>query len=107
VQLAALVVDLGPEPPGSVVLPPAPHGAHPSAAKLAALTLADEAAAVATAAGHAVETFEHDAVRAARHPLAVVGSGLATARSVGRFVAPVTRQYSKLLGSRSTNRLVA
>jgi WS/DGAT/MGAT family acyltransferase len=107
VQLAALVVDVGPESRSGVVLPPVPEGGHPSAAKLAALTLADETAAVATAAGHAVETLEHDAVRAARHPFAAVRSAFATARSVGRFVAPVNRQYSRLLGSRSTNRLVA
>jgi diacylglycerol O-acyltransferase / wax synthase len=107
VQLAALVVDFGPEPPGEVVLPPPPEGQHPSLAKLAALTVADETATVASAAGHAVGALEHDTVRAARHPLALVRSGFATARSVGRFVAPVTRQYSKLLGSRSTNRLVA
>lgn len=107
IQLVALVVDTGPQPERRVVLPPPPAGQHPSALKLAALTLADETAAAAANAGSAVETLEHDAGRLVRHPVAAARSTIATARSVVRFVAPVMHPYSSVLGPRSTNRFVA
>ncbi len=107
VQLAGLVVDDTPEPSHPVVLPPPPDGHHPSLAMLTALALADDTAAAAAAAEHAVGALEHETVHALRHPVSAVRSTLATARSIAKFVAPVNRQYSKMLGERSTNRLVA
>jgi diacylglycerol O-acyltransferase / wax synthase len=106
VELASLVVDDGPEPP-AVVLPPPPDAHRLSLAKLTALTIADDTAAAAVAAEHAVEALERDTLKAARHPLSAVRAAIGTAVSVGRFVAPVSRQFSPMLGERSTARMVA
>lgn len=106
-QLAALVVDAGPEPSARAVLPPPPDAHHLSAIRLAARTVADDVAGTAAAAGHAAEMIEHDTIQAARHPAEMVRSTAATARSVARFVAPIVTQHSRLLKARSTNRMVA
>jgi diacylglycerol O-acyltransferase len=107
VQLARLVVDAAPEPVRTVVLPPPPAPTHLSTAALTVLTLADDTAALFGAAGQAVEAVERDAVGAVRHPLAMLRSALGTARSVVRFVAPVNRQMSRVVGRRGTVRVVA
>jgi diacylglycerol O-acyltransferase len=107
IQLAALVVDEGPESPQSVVLPPPPEPHHLSTLRLAALAIADDTAAVATAGGQAVETFGRDTVKAARHPMRTFRSTLGTADSIYRFVAPISHQFSTVLGERSTNRALA
>jgi diacylglycerol O-acyltransferase len=107
VQLAALVVDPGPEPEQAVVLPPPPEGYHISRAKLTALTLADDTTAAAAAATHMVEAIEHDAVSAIRHPLSAARSSVDALRSIVRFVAPVNRPCSPVLGERGRARVVA
>ncbi|HZC73379.1 MAG TPA: wax ester/triacylglycerol synthase domain-containing protein [Jatrophihabitans sp.] len=107
IQLAALVVDVGPEPDRSVELPPPPAGHGLSSARLAVLALADDTADVAAAAGEAVGAIEHDAITAARHPASTLRAMLGTAQSVARFVAPVNRPHSRLLGQRSISRSVA
>ncbi len=106
-QLASLVMDVGPEIPTSVELPPPPDGHPASPLVLTALTLADDAAEAAEAAGHVARAVPAESLRAARHPLAVLRSGVATARSIGKFVAPVNKPLSTLLGERRTNRLLA
>src|SRR3954453_10702352 len=106
IQLVSLVVDLTPESP-ALVLPPPRDGERSSAVKLAVLALAAHPAPAAAAAGHAVEVFERQAVTAVRPPAALARSTAATARSVGRFVAPVGRRHSRILGKRRTNRFAA
>jgi diacylglycerol O-acyltransferase len=106
-QLAKLVVDTTPDPPHDVVLPPPLPAPHTSLAKLTALTLADDTAATVAAAGHIAEAIEHDSLAAVRHPLVVARTTLGTLRSVARFVAPVNRQISPVLGRRGTTRVVA
>jgi diacylglycerol O-acyltransferase / wax synthase len=106
VQLAALVVDPSPEP-RPVEMPPAPEGHPSSLVKLTALTLADDAAEAAAAAGHVVRSAPRDSVRAARHPVTVLRSTVNTARSIGRFVAPIARPLSPVLGERRTSRVLA
>jgi WS/DGAT/MGAT family acyltransferase len=107
IQLASLVVDDTPDASRSVVLPPAPEGYHMSRTKLTALTLADDTAAAASAATHAVGALEHDAVEVVRHPLSAARSTVNAVRSIVRFVAPINRPYSPLLGDRSRTRVLA
>ena len=90
VQLAALVLDGGPEP-GCITEASAPPAARH----------------LATEAVKAVEAVEQDAVQVVRHPLSSARSSIATMRSVARFVAPVNRPCSRMLGTRSTDRFVA
>src|SRR4051812_9450321 len=92
-QLAALVVDPSPEPQ-LVELPPVPEGHPASLVKLTALTLADDAPEAAAAAGHVVRSVPRDSIRAARHPVSALRSTVRTARSIGRFVAPIARPLS-------------
>jgi len=106
IQLAALVVDPSREP-RPVELPRVPEGHAASRVKLTALTLADDAAEAATAAGHVVRSVPRDSIRAARHPVSVLRSTVRTARSIGRFVAPIARPLSPVLGERRTSRVLA
>jgi diacylglycerol O-acyltransferase / wax synthase len=107
IQLAEFVVDTGPDERSSGPLPPEPE-AHPvSATALAAHSLGDDAAEAASAVAHVVRALPSGLLGAVRHPVATTRGGLATTFSIGRFVAPVNRQASKVFGQRRTGRLLA
>jgi diacylglycerol O-acyltransferase / wax synthase len=106
-QLAALVVDLGPEPGTVEPLPPEPPGAQASALTLTARSLTDNSVELASAAGKILRALPGGVLAAARHPRSAVRDAAATTASVGRFVAPINHQFSAVLGQRRTARLLA
>jgi diacylglycerol O-acyltransferase len=107
VQLAALVVDAGPNGSPAGPLPPEPQAHHVSAAALTAHSLGDDALEAANAVAHVVRGLPRGLFGAARHPLATTRDSVATTFSIGRFVAPINRQASKVFGQRRTGRLLA
>ena len=107
VQLAGLVVDPGPDAVDSGELPPAPEGHAPSLAELTGRSLVDDLVEAVGTAGRVARALPGEAIRAVRHPRTTSRDAVAAAVSVGRFVAPVNRQFSGLLGTRRTGRLLA
>jgi diacylglycerol O-acyltransferase len=106
-QLAALVLDDGPESP-TLELPPTPPASHsPSGIELAARTLGGDAKEAIGAANRMLRSLPGGVMSSVRHPLARVKRVVAGTVSVGRIVAPVNRQLSPLLGDRGTRRLLA
>jgi diacylglycerol O-acyltransferase / wax synthase len=107
VQLAALVVDAGPDAGPRQPLPAEPEAHHVSPASLTAHSISDDAVEAAGAFAHVVRALPGSAVSAVRNPFAAARGGMATTFSIGRFVAPVNRQASKVFGQRRTGRLLA
>ena len=106
-QLAALVIDAGPDSPRLGPMPPRPQGHPLSTAGLTARTVGDEAAEVASVATRMLRSAPGGMVGALRHPAATAKGIAATTVSVGRIVAPVNRQLSKMLGQRGIRRRLA
>jgi diacylglycerol O-acyltransferase len=107
VQLAALVVDTSPDEAPREPLPAEPEAHHVSSAALTAHSISDDAVEAASAFVHVVRALPGGAVGAVRHPFATARGGMANTLSIGRFVAPVNRQASKVFGQRRTGRLLA
>jgi diacylglycerol O-acyltransferase / wax synthase len=107
VQLAALVVDEGPEPAQLDPMPPEPHGHGMSPVGLTTRSAADDAVEAAAAAARILRALPAGVVHAARHPVSAAQDAIATTRSIGRFVAPVNRQFSTVLGERRMTRRLA
>ncbi|HET6878023.1 MAG TPA: wax ester/triacylglycerol synthase domain-containing protein [Jatrophihabitans sp.] len=106
-QLAALVVDFGPEPPALDEAPPAPEGRQLSSLDLTVRSVADDTVEAAGAATRILRALPAGMLVAARHPVSTVRGAVATTTSIGRFVAPVNRPLSPVLGKRRTSRTLA
>ena len=107
VQLAAMVIDGGPNPQPTGPMPPEPSGHRLNPVTLLAHSLADDAAEAAIAAGWALRSVPRHVVRALRNPVAEARDDVAQTFSVGRFVKPITRQASHVLGPRDMTRQLA
>jgi diacylglycerol O-acyltransferase len=107
IQLAALVVDAGPDEPRLDPAPPPPLGVEPSALGLAARAVADEVQSGAVAAAQLTRALPGTVVGALRRPVGAARTLVRDAVSVGRFVAPVNEQFSTVLGRRQTGRVLA
>ena len=107
VQLATLVVDAGPEPTPLGPVPPEPQGHALSALDLATRSVGDDALEASSAAIRVVRSLPKDVIHALRHPRDATKQALAATASVVRFVAPVNRPFSTVLGKRRTGRMLA
>lgn len=107
VQLAALVVDPGPESPPLEPAPRAPRGHALSTIELAARTLTDEAAEFTAAAGRVARSAPGGVAHAVRHPREAAHDAVAATLSIARFVAPVNHASSTVLGERRLGRQLA
>lgn len=106
-QLAALVVDIGPEPRPLEPLQPEPPAYHESGLSFTARSVADNAVEAASAGARMLRAMPGGALAAARHPRSAVRDALALTTSVARFVAPINHAYSSVLGERRTGRMLA
>ncbi len=106
-QLAALVVDPGPEETPVGPLPDVPAGAEASDLAMAASTLAGDAREALSAGTRVMAAAPSALASAVRHPLGAVRTAVGVGGSVARFVAPVDQQFSTVLGTRSTHRVLA
>lgn len=106
-QLAALVIDAGPEEALVEPLPQAPPSGAVSELALTASTVAGDAREALSAATRVVTAAPSALVSAVRNPLGAVRTAVGAGSSVGRFVAPVNEQFSTVLGTRRTHRMLA
>ena len=106
-QLAALVIDAGPDEAALEPPPRVPRSGEVSELGLTASTVAGDATEALSAAGHVMSAVPSAVASAARHPVGAARSAVGAGRSVGRFVAPVNKQFSTILGKRRTHRTVA
>jgi WS/DGAT/MGAT family acyltransferase len=106
-QLAALVIDAGPEEILAGPLPQPPPSGTVSELALTASTVAGDAREALSAATRVMAAAPAALASAVRHPVGAVRSAVGAGRSVGRFVAPVNEQFSTVLGTRRTHRVLA
>ena len=104
VQLAALLIDPGPDESLVGPLPHVPASGEVSELALTASTVAGDASEAISAASHVMAAVPSAVATAARHPLDAARTAVGAGLSVGRFVAPVNKQFSTVLGTRRTHR---
>ena len=107
VQLAALVVDPGPESPKLEPPPRAPQGHSLSTIELAARSVTDEAAEFSAAAARMIRSAPGNLAHAVRHPREAAQDAGAAMLSIARFVVPVNHASSTVLGERRIGRQLA
>jgi len=73
---------------------------------LTANTVAGDASEALSAASHVMAAVPSAVASAARHPIGAVRSAVGAGVSVGRFVAPVNKQLSTVLGTRRMHRML-
>jgi len=100
IQLAAHVVDLERTTADLGPMPPVPTAPHHDQVDLVREALGHELRRVVDAVVGGVSGLPATAASAVRHPVGTVSSALATARSVARFVAPVTATLSPVMVER-------
>lgn len=103
-QLAALVVDLGPEMADLGDLPDAAAGGQEGALALIAESLAGDAAEFAHVAAGAARGAAPAALAALRHPRQAASEAASAVMSVARTVQPVRRTLSPLMTGRGLGR---
>lgn len=106
VQLATLVVDLGPSEPPLGPLPDAPDGAGLGAIALTAKSIGDDAREAVRAFAQVLRFLPGEAARTLRHPHGSARDVLGMVTSVVKFVAPINAAASKSLGTRRTRRVL-
>jgi diacylglycerol O-acyltransferase len=94
VQLAALVIDGGPNPTPVGELPDPPVGRRQSALALTTQAVRDDAAELLSGVGRVATSLPRHAWRLMRNPVAEVSDQINSAVSVGKFVAPTGRATS-------------
>ena len=107
IQLAGLVLDLGPEALPLGPMPPEPDGTSLSAIQLTARSVGDGVADAATAGRRIMQGLPSGAVGAIRNPVSAAKSAVDLGVSVWRIVAPINQQSSKVLKGRRTGRRLA
>lgn len=107
IQLAGLVLDLGPEALPLGPMPPEPNGTSLSAIELTARSVGGGLADAATAGRRIIQGLPSGAVSAIRNPVSAARSSADLAVSVWRIVAPINQQSSKVLKARRTGRRLA
>lgn len=100
IQLAAHVVDLERRPADLGSMPPAPVVPGHDPVELALEAVGHELRRVATGVADVVAALPSVARSLARDPVGLLAAGVATARSVARFVAPVTTTLSPVMTER-------
>jgi len=100
IELAGHVVDLQPEPSRQGPLPAVPAGTSPGPLGLIREALQLNAAKTAELARNRLVRLPSDISGAVRDPRGAVDNALETARSIYRFVAPVTTTLSPVMTER-------
>jgi hypothetical protein len=106
IELAGHVVDLQPEPSRQGPLPAVPAGTSPGPLGLIREALQLNAAKTAELARNRLVRLPSDISGAVRDPRGAVDNALETARSIYRFVAPVTTTLSPVMTEPPMRRLV-
>jgi diacylglycerol O-acyltransferase / wax synthase len=104
VQLAALVVDPGPDADSLDAPPAEPVGHSLSTVGLTARSIGDDVVEFSSAAGRVARSIPGLLLHAAIHPLDTAQQSAAAAASIARFVAPIAAASSTLLGERHIRR---
>jgi WS/DGAT/MGAT family acyltransferase len=103
-QLALLLFDTTREPVRSETMPEAPLGEHLDTPALIRESVAASMTRASGMAGDVAWGVLPSAIRAASQPLRTLESALATARSIGRTVAPVRVTLSPIMTERGLGR---
>jgi WS/DGAT/MGAT family acyltransferase len=103
-QLALLLFDTTREPVRSETMPEAPLGEHLDTSALIRESVAASMTRASGIAGDVAWGVLPSAIRAASQPLRTLESALATARSIGRTVAPVRVTLSPIMTERGLGR---
>jgi WS/DGAT/MGAT family acyltransferase len=103
IQLVAHVVDLEPDALRPE-MPDVPVAEHVSPGRYLAQTVRERARTAGKGARRGAAALPDGMRRFAEHPGQSLRGAATTTASIGRFVAPVNRQISPLLGERRTNR---